>query len=82
MDVYCRRKYKTYRDLYIDKLLSPESADVDKLDEYEMDMNIESIVLARKEAEKEVRPIIVWVCRVCIDYQIVHWLASNALTSR
>jgi len=44
--------YKKYRDLYTEKLLSPNAANSQALDELELLLNIESIVMARKEAEK------------------------------
>ncbi|XP_067950623.1 intermembrane lipid transfer protein VPS13A-like [Watersipora subatra] len=51
-----RHKYKKYRDLYTKNLLSPDNhneAAAAGLEECEMSLNIESIVMARKEAEKE-----------------------------
>ena len=57
---YYRALYKKYRDLYVKKLLDTLTSEPNKqaLDDCEMALNIESIVMARKEAE----------LMVCIDF--------------
>lgn len=49
-----RKLFKRYVSLYKKKLHSASDLDVVQLDECEQELHIESIVLARKEAERQV----------------------------